>query len=132
MSSTNPHETARRARKVARLVQIITAASPEATPVSRFGSATRMTELAWSQAALLVGSRPPSARTRHDVLMEFAKSATLDLAAAARLRGEGGLFETLAIGSERAGLGLDHDAWLIVQEAHRELVAEAERIRGAA
>ncbi len=116
---------------VARLVQTITDDTAGLPAVTRFGRACRMAREEWARAALVNGARPPRESTRRAVLVQLAKEAILDLTGAANLRGEGGYFECLAIGATRASLGLDYDAHLICEVAHRELAADAERIRRA-
>lgn len=128
----NPHETARRATKARKLVATMVRLTPGATAAHRFADATRLPAMGWTMAETLAGTKVSSATTRDLVLSILASSAIVELSAEAHHRGEGGEFACLALGCQRAAIGLSDEAALICGEAHDALVAEAERLRGAA
>lgn len=117
---SNPHETANRAKKVARLVSVLQSAGT-GSPVFRFATILKLSKIDWARAALLAGCPPASATTRHDVAVEFARAAILDRGAAIAKSEKRGQWESLALACNELTTG---EPGCPALDAYQQIVAD--------
>lgn len=69
MTRTNPHENAARARKAIRILDVLAAIDRDL----QVAQLCRLSDEDWRRAAVLAGCRPPSLKTRHEVMWLLAQ-----------------------------------------------------------